>query len=77
MLPARTGTILKSIVGQYIAKAIPVPSQSIAHKFGLEISPATVRNEMAHLEQEGYISAPIHQPEAYLQIKATATMWSH
>jgi len=55
MLPARTGTILKSIVGQYIAKAIPVPSQSIAHKFGLEISPATVRNEMAHLEQEGYI----------------------
>ena len=55
MLTARTGTILKSIVGQYIAKAIPVPSQSIAHKSGLEISPATVRNEMAHLEQEGYI----------------------
>ena len=55
MLSARTETILKYIVGQYIAKAVPVPSQSIANDSELGVSPATIRNEMAHLEQEGYI----------------------
>ena len=55
MLSARTETILKYIVGQYIAKAVPVPSQSIANDSELGVSPATIRNEMARLEQEGYI----------------------
>ncbi|MFC1931758.1 heat-inducible transcriptional repressor HrcA [Chloroflexota bacterium] len=55
MLSARTGTILKSIVGQYITKAVPVPSLVIAGTPELGVSSATVRNEMAHLEQEGYI----------------------
>jgi heat-inducible transcriptional repressor len=58
MLSTRTGTILKSIVGQYIDKAIPVPSQYIATDPELMVSPATIRNEMAHLEQEGYIIRP-------------------
>jgi len=58
MLSVRTGTILRSIVGQYIAKAVPVPSQSIANDFELGVSAATVRNEMAHLEQEGYVIRP-------------------
>ena len=56
MLPSRTETILKSIVGQYIAKATPVPSQSIINDYELKVSPATIRNDMAHLEQEGYIT---------------------
>ena len=58
MLTYRAETILKSIVGQYIAKATPVPSQSIVHNHELMVSTATVRNEMAHLEQEGYITRP-------------------
>jgi len=58
MLSPRTETILKSIVGQYIAKATPVPSQGISNDYRLGVSPATVRNEMAHLEQEGYITRP-------------------
>ncbi len=56
MLSSRTGTILKSIVGQYIARATPVPSQSIINDYELGVSAATIRNEMARLEQEGYIS---------------------
>ncbi len=56
MLSARTETILKSIVGQYITKARPVPSQSITDDQELEVSAATIRNEMAYLEQEGYIT---------------------
>ncbi len=56
MLSPRAGTILKSIVGQYIAKARPVASQSLTNDYELRVSPATIRNEMAHLEQEGYIT---------------------
>jgi heat-inducible transcriptional repressor len=58
VLSFRTETILKSIVGQYIAKAVPVPSQSIINDYELAVSSATIRNEMAHLEREGYIIRP-------------------
>ncbi|UCB42087.1 MAG: heat-inducible transcription repressor HrcA [Dehalococcoidales bacterium] len=58
MLPLRTETILKSIVGRYIINAVPVPSQSIIHDYGLGVSSATIRNEMARLEQDGYIIRP-------------------
>lgn len=62
MLSSRAETILRSIVGQYIAKATPVPSQSLTNEYALEVSSATIRNEMAHLEQEGYITR--HHPSA-------------
>ena len=58
MLTARKEHILKLIVGDYVATATPVGSESIAKKYGLEISPATVRHEMSHLEEEGYITHP-------------------
>ncbi len=58
MLTLRTKTILKSIVGQYISRATPVPSQSIINDRDLRVSPATIRNEMALLEHEGYIARP-------------------
>ena len=58
MLSARSETILKSIVGQYIVRATPVPSQSIINDFELAVSSATIRNEMMRLEQEGYITRP-------------------
>jgi len=56
MLSPRTETILKSIVGQYITRATPVPSQSITNDYDLGVSAATIRNEMAYLEHEGYIT---------------------
>jgi len=55
MLSPRTEKVLKSIVGQYIVRATPIPSQSIVNDYELRVSPATIRNEMAQLEQEGYI----------------------
>ena len=57
-LSPRTETILKSIVEQYIVRAMPVPSQSVLHNYGLDVSSATIRNEMIHLKQEGYIIQP-------------------
>ncbi len=58
MLTNRAQVILNSIVGQYITRAIPVPSQSLCNEYGLKVSPATIRNEMARLEDEGYITRP-------------------
>ena len=55
MLSSRAEAILKSIISKYITLAVPVPSQSIANDLELAVSSATIRNEMAHLEQEGYI----------------------
>lgn len=58
MLPVRTDKILKFTIAQYIIRATPVPSQAITAEGNLSVSSATVRNEMALLEEEGYISRP-------------------
>lgn len=58
MLTPRQATILNIIVADYIATATPVPSEHIARRHRLGVSPATVRNEMAALEGEGYITRP-------------------
>ncbi len=58
MLPERRGFILKIIVGEYIASGAPIASENIARGYTLGISPATIRHEMARLEEEGYISRP-------------------
>ena len=57
-LPPRRETILKTILDGYIASAVPVPSEVVTHHHGLDVSSATVRHEMAALEEEGYISRP-------------------
>ena len=58
MLLPRSARILKYIVGEYINRAAPVPSQDIADNAELGVSPATIRNEMAYLEREGYLIRP-------------------
>jgi len=58
MLTARREAILKSIVGQYIVRATPVPSQSLVNDRELGVSSATIRNEMMHLEEADYIIRP-------------------
>ena len=57
-LSLRRETILKTILDGYIETAIPVPSEVVTRKHGLGVSAATVRHEMAGLEEEGYISRP-------------------
>ncbi len=60
MLQSRTATVLKSITKQYIARAVPVSSASIVGDSGLDVSSATIRNEMVFLEGDGYIIRPHH-----------------
>lgn len=54
----RKQKVLMAIVHDYIATAEPVGSRTIAKKFKLGVSPATIRNEMADLEEQGYIEQP-------------------
>ena len=58
MLRIRTGSVLKLLVDEYVKLASPVASEDIARRSLVKISPATVRNEMAKLEGEGYITRP-------------------
>ena len=58
MLKIRTGAVLKLLVDEYVRIASPVASEDIARKSPTKISPATVRNAMAELEEEGYITRP-------------------
>lgn len=58
MLTARQQHILGLIVGDYITLASPISSESIARNHELGVSPATIRNDVAHLEDEGYITRP-------------------
>jgi len=55
MLSSRAETVLKLIVSKYTSRAMPVPSQSVASDPELRVSSATIRNEMAQLERDGYI----------------------
>lgn len=50
--------ILRAIVDEYVATQEPVGSKAIADRHGLGISPATIRNEMALLEEQGLITHP-------------------
>jgi len=53
----RRDRILSIIIGEYVSKGVPVSSDVVARK-GLGVSPATIRNEMIELEEEGYLVQP-------------------
>mgnify|MGYP002631578975 CR=1 FL=1 len=57
-LNERKAAILTAVVEEYIETALPVGSNSIAASGGVKVSPATVRNEMAALEADGYLRQP-------------------
>lgn len=57
-LKERTSAVLKTLVSEFINTASPVGSGDIARVSLLKVSPATIRNEMAELEEGGYIKRP-------------------
>ena len=58
MLSSRQEAILNLIVDSYVKTATPVASEFLARDPDLAVSPATVRNEVAHLEEMGYLTRP-------------------
>ena len=63
-LTERKKRILRAIIESYIQSAEPVGSKAIASSIGMEISSATIRNEMADLESLGLLENPIPPPDA-------------
>ncbi|MCD4527152.1 heat-inducible transcriptional repressor HrcA [Nocardioides sp. cx-173] len=58
MQEERRLAVLRAIVEDYVATEEPVGSKALVERHGLGVSPATVRNDMAVLEDEGYITQP-------------------
>jgi heat-inducible transcriptional repressor len=54
----RRAAILCAIVEGYVETSEPIGSKALASRYGLSVSPATIRNEMAILEEEGLITQP-------------------
>ena len=58
VLDERKKQILKAVIEEYIGAAEPVSSGAIVEKYDLGFSSATIRNDMADLEHEGYLEKP-------------------
>ncbi len=58
MKPSRKDILLEQIITEYIKTGLPVGSAYLAGKNELGVSSATIRNEMAELEKEGYLRQP-------------------
>lgn len=58
MLNERRRRVLEALVEEYIASAAPVGSRTLVERYELGCSPATVRNELAILEETGYVVQP-------------------
>lgn len=54
----RAQALLKALVERYIAEGQPVGSRALSKLAGMELSPASIRNVMADLEEMGYIASP-------------------
>ncbi len=57
-LTGRQQEILRLVVQEYVTTAAPVGSRTLVRKYGLDVSPATVRNEMNVLEALGFLAQP-------------------
>jgi heat-inducible transcriptional repressor len=58
MISERNMAVLRAIIEDFIATNEPVSSKAIVEKHSFGVSSATIRNDMAQLEEEGYIAAP-------------------
>lgn len=57
-LPQRSRKILLAVVTEFISSGAPVGSRTLARKYGLDLSAASIRNVLADLEESGYLKQP-------------------
>lgn len=58
MLDQRAQTLLKTLIERYIAEGQPVGSRTLSRHSPLDLSPASIRNIMSDLEEQGFITSP-------------------
>ncbi|MBT8117535.1 MAG: heat-inducible transcriptional repressor HrcA, partial [Gammaproteobacteria bacterium] len=54
----RAQLMLRALIERYVVDGQPVGSRTLAREAGLRLSPATIRNVMADLEELGFVSSP-------------------
>src|SRR6476469_7029324 len=57
-LTPRERRVLQAVIQTYVQTAEPAGSRVLSRKFGLGVSPATIRNTMSDLEEKGYLTHP-------------------
>src|SRR5919198_3050206 len=57
-LESRKAAVLHAVIEEFIRTGEPVGSETVAERYGLNVSSATIRGEMAALEELGYLSHP-------------------
>ncbi|MEW6610299.1 MAG: hypothetical protein AB1352_01555 [Patescibacteria group bacterium] len=57
-MDARQGILLNHLIEEYVETTEPVGSKLLAKKYEMAVSPATIRNDMVILEEEGYLRQP-------------------
>src|SRR3984885_13562246 len=65
VLDERKLAVLRAIVEDYVSTTEPVGSKSLVDRHGLDVSPATIRNDMAVLEEQGFIAQPHPSDKGY------------
>ena len=74
-LNKRAREVLRLIVDAYVETGEPVGSRAISRKLGMHLSPATIRNVMADLEEVGLLRAP-HTSAGRLPTEAGLRLFS-
>src|SRR5688500_20214849 len=57
-LSERERRVLEAVIQSYVATAEPAGSRTLSRRFGLGVSPATIRNTMSDLEEKGFLFHP-------------------
>src|SRR5438477_5220080 len=57
-LSNRERTVLEAVIRTYVQTAEPAGSRTLSRRFGLGVSPATIRNTMSDLEEKGFLFHP-------------------
>lgn len=57
-LTSRERTVLEAVIQTYVETAEPAGSRTLSRRFGLGVSPATIRNTMSDLEEKGFLAHP-------------------
>ena len=74
MLNDRARILLKTLVERYIADGEPVGSRTLSQYAGLDLSPATIRNIVADLEDMGFVASPHPRRDASRHRVATGCL---
>ena len=72
-MDARHREVLIAVIREYIDSAEPVGSRVLTKRHFLGLSPATIRNTMADLEEMGYLSSPTPRRDACRPTRLTGT----